>query len=141
MRALNQYWHIYRPDQIKPELRGGLILILEMPASTGSPVLRHLFEMRQKGDGTHEVSGPPLARGTNRIVFAGVAENAIYDLMLSDPAIRRDDVGYTSYNRQVVRNARQFLLQEPEHGFALLPATTARLLSGQPPERAAAGKT
>lgn len=140
MRAPNQYWHIYRPEQIKPELRGGLILILEMPGVTGSPVLRHLFEMRQAGDGGREVSGPPLARGTNRIVFAGVTEAAVCDLMMSDPPIRRDDVGYASYNRQVVRNARQFLLKEPEHGFALLPATIARLLSGRPPERAVAEK-
>ncbi len=46
MKRLDVYWHIYPRDQIKPELRGNLIYLLEIPALPGAPVVRQIVDPR-----------------------------------------------------------------------------------------------
>ena len=137
MKPFDVYWHIYRRDQIKPEFRGYLICVLEVPPVTGLPVLRNILD--PTGQDFPIAGREPLAalleRRHHAIVFEGVCKPAVFDLITLDPLIREERPQFLSYNRELVGNARQFLLADPDRGLPGMPARTARLLRGDIPGR------
>jgi hypothetical protein len=133
MRALDVFWHVYRRDQIKPELRGNLVYFLEIPALPGAPVMRHVIDPRGMDfpDSSRFARLPGLSGNHHGILFESVTKAAAYDLMLLDPRIQKADPRFAFYNRDIICNAREFFLIDPEGGFEGMPERTVRLLQGQ----------
>lgn len=133
MRPLDVYWHIYRKEQIKPELRGPLFYLLEIPIAPGFPVLRHVFDPvgRDFPKSPRQKLRALLPGRRHGIFYEGVSKAAVYDVTLLDPKILKEDRHFLIYNRILVCNSRQFFLLEPNQGLEGLPPHTARLLSGK----------
>ena len=135
MKRFDVYWHIYRRQQIKPEVRGYLICVLELPPATGLPVLRNILDPTGRD---FPIAGPGALAALlefrhHAVVFEGVCKSAVYDLVTLDPVIREERPQFMSYNREIVRNARQFLLADPDRNLKGMPEGTARLLQGDIP--------
>jgi len=62
------------------------------------------------------------------ILYAGISKAAVYELMLSDPMMIKQDADYALYNGDIVANARNFLLLDPNLGFKSMPQHMAQLL-------------
>ena len=135
MKKLDVYWHLYRKDQIKPEFQGWLICVLEMPPVPGLPVLRNILDPNGRD---FPIAGrealASLWEGRHHgVIFEGVCKSAIFDLVSQDPVIQEECPRFARYNREIVQNARQFLLADPERGLKSMPAGNARLLRGDIP--------
>jgi len=134
MRPSDVYWHIYRRDEIRLELQGRLIYVLEIPRVPGCPVLRHVFDPLGRefpSDSRHRISG--LITGLRHgIIYHGVSKAAAYDVMLTDPRILKGDKRFVLYNHEIICNSRIFFLAEPNHGFEDMSRHTAQLLCGHP---------
>jgi len=132
MRPSDVYWHIYRLNEIRPELQGRMIYVLEIPRVPGCPVLRHVFDPLGRDfppDSGHRISA--LMSGSRHgIIYDGVNKGAAYDVMLTDPRILKGDSRFLLYNHEIVCNSRKFFLIEPDHGFKAMPKYTAQLLCG-----------
>lgn len=135
MKTLDVYWHLYRRDQLKPAFRGHLLCVLEVPPVAGVAVLRNILD--PTGRDFPLAGRAALAalweRRHHGIIFEGVCKSAVYELVSLDPVIQEECPRFTSYNREIVRNARQFLLAETDHGLQGMPVCTARLLRGDLP--------
>ncbi|HWX21662.1 MAG TPA: hypothetical protein VN578_17295 [Candidatus Binatia bacterium] len=134
MKQLDFYWHIYRRDQIKPELRGNLVYLLQIPATLGTPVVRHVFDPR--GVDFPASPGRRFAAGLVKnqhhgILYDGVSKAAVCDLRLEDPKLSKADPRFAFYNREVVCKSRDFFLIDPVAGLETMPDHTVRLLCGQ----------
>ena len=134
MRPSDVYWHIYRRDEIKPELQGRMIYVLEIPRLPGCPVLRHVFDPlgRDFPDDSNERIWSLMSTLRHGIIYNGISKEAAYDVMLTDPKILKEDSRFLLYNHEIVCNSRKFFLAEPERGFDVLPTHTAQLLGGIP---------
>jgi hypothetical protein len=130
MRSPHLYWHIYPRHQIRPELRGNLLFVLEVPWAPGSPVLRNIFDPTGRDfPRTSPASFPEFMRTEHHgILYAGLNKTAVYDLMLADLPVSKTDPDYAIYNRQIVANARNLLLLDPNLGFKAMPHHMAQLL-------------
>ena len=130
MRPAHLYWHIYPRHQIRLELRGNLLFVLEVPWVAGCPVLRNIFD-RTGRDFPRKPVGrfPEFTRSEHHgIIYAGVNKAAVYDLMLSDPPMSNTDTDYALYNQSIVASARNFFLIDPNLGFKSMPQHMAQLL-------------
>jgi len=132
MKSREVWWHVYRKVQIRPELRGRLSYVLDIPRTPGSPVIRHIFDPSGKDFPRCTIVRVRKLLETphHGIVYLGVSKEAVYDVILSDPAIHRRDSDFILYNRDLVCNARKFFLCRPEQGFHAVPEQTLRLLCG-----------
>jgi len=133
MKPSDVYWHIYRRDEIKPELQGRMVYVLEIPRTPGCPVLRHVFDPLGR-DFPADCRPRVLGLVTNLrhgLVYEGVSKAAAYDVMLTDPRILKSDSQFLLYNHEIICNSRKFFLSEPERGFASMPKRTAQLLFGR----------
>jgi hypothetical protein len=132
MRPSDVYWHIFRRDEIKPELQGRLVYVLEIPRVAGCPVLRHVFDPLGRdfpADSCQRIMG--LVTGLRHgIVYEGISKAAAYDVMLTDPRILKSDSRFLLYNHEIICNSRKFFLAEPDHALESMPAHTAQLLCG-----------
>lgn len=130
MRASHLYWHIYPRDQIRAKLRGNLVFILEIPWASGCPVLRNIFDPTgQDFPRTIPIRFPEFMRAEHHgVLYSGVNKAAVCDLMLSDPPMIKEDADYAVYNREIVANARNFFLIDPNLGFKSMPQYMAQLL-------------
>ena len=135
MKTLDVYWHIYRRDQIKPGFRGHLICVLEVPPVPGLPVMRSVLDPtgRDFPIAGREVLAAFLEGRHHGLVFAGVCKSAMLELVTLDPVIREERPRFMSYNRELVQNARHFLLAHTDRVLKGLPKNTARLLRGELP--------
>src|SRR5215467_9090754 len=104
MRPSHLYWHIYPREQIRPELRGNLVFVLEIPWASGFPVLRNIFDPTGR-------DFPPTTPGRfpyfmraeqHGIIYQAVNKAAVFDLMLSDPPLTKQHADYALYNREIV---------------------------------------
>ncbi len=106
------------------------MLVLEVPWLPGSPVLRNIFD--PTGRDFPRISPPTFSSWMSAqhhgIVYAGLNKSAVYDLMLSDPQISKTDPDYAVYNREIVANARNIFLLDPNLGFKAMPHHMAQLL-------------
>jgi len=132
MKPSDVYWHIYPRNEIKPECRGRMVYVLEIPRNPGCPVLRHVFDSLGRdfpADSYHRIMGliTSLRHG---IVYQGINKASAYDVMLTDPRILKGDSQFLLYNHEIICNSRKFFLSEPEHGFESMPKHTAQLLCG-----------
>jgi len=129
---MNVYWHIYRRHQIKPELRGHLVYLLEVAKQPGLPALRHVFDPtgRDFPIGTRQAA-TLLRRLPNGIVYRGINKEAVYEILLRDPPITLDDPQFTEYNRRIICNSREFFLIEPWFNRLGVMPETERLLCGE----------
>jgi hypothetical protein len=130
MRPLHVYWHIYPEAQIKPELRGNLIYVLEVPPIPGFSVLRWVFDPSGVDFPRFKMASL-LPGGYHGIIFEGVNKDATEEIMASDPEILMSDREFLCYNRIVVTNSRNFFLIAPERGAETLSKPAACLLSGK----------
>ncbi|HTL59873.1 MAG TPA: hypothetical protein VL361_29650 [Candidatus Limnocylindrales bacterium] len=130
MRPAHIYWHIYSEEQIRPEFRGRLVLTLEVPWLAGSPVVRNIFDPTGRDFPTATASSLQslMSAKHHGILYVGLNKEAVYDLMLSDPPIAKQDADYASYNREIVANARNLFLLDPNLGFKAMPQHMAQLL-------------
>jgi hypothetical protein len=130
MRSPHLYWHIYPRHQIRLELRGDLLFVLEVPWAPGSPVLRNIFDPTGRDfPRTTPARFPEFMRTEHHgILYAGVNKAAVYDLMLTDPALMGEEGDYVFYNRDIVSNARNFFLVDPNLGFKSMPQHMTQLL-------------
>jgi len=135
MKTLDVYWHIYPRAQIKPGFRGHLICVLEVPPVPGFPVLRSVLDTtdREFPIAGREALATMLEGRHHGLVFAGVCKSAILELITLDPVIREERPRFASYNRELVHNARHFLLADTDRVLKGLPKNTARLLRGELP--------
>jgi hypothetical protein len=129
---MNVFWHIYRRHQIKPELRGHLVYLLEVARQPGLPVLRHVFDptARDFPIGTRQAA-TLLRRLPHGIVYRGINKEAVYEVLLRDPPITLDDPHFTEYNRRIITNSREFFLVEPWFNCLGVAPETERLLCGE----------
>jgi len=130
VRSPHVYWHVYPREQIKPELRGDLLCMIEVPWTPGSPVVRDIVDPTGRDFPNQAVSRfPALMRADHHgILYAGVSKTAVNDLMLTDPQLLPIDSAYSFYNRQIVSNARNFFLLDPNRGFKTMPQHMVQLL-------------
>jgi hypothetical protein len=134
MRPSDVYWHIYRLDEIKPELQGRMIYVLEIPRVPGCPVLRHVFDPLGRdfpADSQKRIAGL-MSSLRHGIIYHGVSKAAAYDVMLTDPRILKGDKRFLLYNHEIICNSRTFFLTQPNRGFERMPKFTAQLLCGHP---------
>src|SRR5215470_8312302 len=106
MRPSDVYWHIYRRDEIKPELRGRLIYVLEILRVPGCPVLRHVFDPLGRdfpSDSRARIANL-MAALRHGIIYYGVSKAAAYDVMLTDPRIFKGDRRFLLYNHEIICN-------------------------------------
>jgi hypothetical protein len=131
--GLEVYWHVYRCNEIKPELRGNLRYLLEIPLTLGVPVLRHLVEPCGLGFLVSPRQGLTyfLHGQHHGILYDGVGQAAVQQVIQSGPGLEQADRRFAFYNRQLVCHSRNFFLLDPERGFDTLPEPTIRLLCGQ----------
>ena len=129
-RSAHIYWHIYPEEQIRLEFRGRLVLVLEIPWLPGSPVIRHIFDATGRDFPPIDPSSfsALMSAKHHGILYMGVNKEAVCELMLSDPPITKDDADYAFYNREIVANARNLLLLDPNLGFKAMPQHMAQLL-------------
>jgi hypothetical protein len=129
---MNVYWHVYRRHQIKPELRGPLVYLLEVARQPGLPVLRHVFDPtgRDFPNGTRQ-AGSLLRRLPHGILYRGINKEAVYEVLLRDPPITLDDPQFAEYNRRIICNSREFFLVEPWFDSLGVERETERLLCGE----------
>lgn len=130
MSAPHLYWHIYPEKQIRPELRGNLLLVFEVPWTAWTPVIRNVFDQRSQDfpwdpRGTFLSCMQPEHHG---VLYAGVSKAAVYDLMLADPSLPHADSDYGLYNHEVIAGARNYFLLDPNLGFKTMPSHMAQLL-------------
>jgi len=113
------YWHVYTQDQVKPELRGNLIYILEVPSFPGSPILRDIFDPtgRQFPSATAARLRALIDSSYHGIMYRGVNKAAVYDVMLQDPVLLKHDPEFAIYNKAILAKARDFFLKQPQHNF------------------------
>jgi hypothetical protein len=132
MRPSDVYWHIYRRDQIKPQLQGRLIYVLEIPRVPGCPVLRHVFDPlgRDFPSDSRQRIAKLITALRHGVIYHGISKAAAYDVMLTDPQILQGDRRFLLYNHEIICNSRLFFLLEPNRGFEEMPAYTAQLLCG-----------
>jgi hypothetical protein len=133
MKTLDIFWHVYRRNQIKPGLCGDLVYFLDIPSLPGVPVIRRVIELRGTGfPQKARFPRSPSLNGTHHgILFEGVNQAAADQLMLAGPKIHKADPRFAFYNRDVICNAREFFLINPESGFEGMSEQTVRLLQGQ----------
>jgi hypothetical protein len=116
MKSPVLYWHIYTRDQIRPEHRGNLVYVLELPATGCAPVLRDIFD--PSGIDFPNAAQPRLRAllesGYHGILYIGLNKAAVYEVMAEDPQILQDDRDFSHYNCELLKNARQFFLSAPE---------------------------
>ena len=133
MKPSDVYWHIYRRDEIKPELQGRMVYVLEIPRTPGCPVLRHVFDPLGR-DFPADWHPRILSLVTNLrhgLIYDGIDKAAAYDVMLTDPRILKGDSQFLLYNQEIICNSRKFFLSEPERGLESVPKHTAQLLCGR----------
>jgi hypothetical protein len=125
------YWHVFGREEIRGELRGNLVYVLEIPRTAGAPVLRHAFDPtgREFPVGNRQMKAL-LRRLPHGIIFQGLNRTAIYDVLLSDPRITCEDPQFILYNRQLIRNSQEFFLIHPDRCWDLLPEPTLAILGG-----------
>jgi len=128
MSSSHVYWHIYPQDQIKSELRGNLVLVLEVPWAAGSPVIRRIVDPTGLDFPCTGAFCGVLRTDHHGIMYVGVNKSAAYDLMLADPPMLLADTSYALYNRDIIRNARNFFLIDPNRGFKAMPQHMIQLL-------------
>ena len=130
MSSPHVYWHIYPQNQIRNNLRGELICVIEVPWVSGSPVFRDIIDPAgQDSRSQTEVRFPALLRPNHHgIMYIGVNKPAVYKLMLTDPQMEPEDANYAVYNRQIITNARNFFLLDPNRGFKAMPQHLVQLL-------------
>ena len=111
-------------------MRGNLLLLFEVPWQTGSPVIRSILDPSGLDFPSASIEGfhGLLRTDHHGIMYVGVNKSAAYDLMLADPPMLAEDADYTIYNRDIVRNARNFFLIDPNRGFKAMPQHMIQLL-------------
>lgn len=130
------YWHIYQPEQIRSARRGQLIYVLEIPTVPGPPVMRSIFDPageRYPANLQDRLGALFADRRDHGLVFTGVNEKAVDDLLSLDPDITADDPLFFNYNWAVIRNTLDHLLLSEADPFPeiLRPfATTRHALPG-----------
>ena len=129
------YWRIYRPDRIKPHLRGNLIFVLEIPATPGAPVLRHIFDPSGMDVPAQPRQGITrlLAQQRHGIVFDGVSKAGIHDLMKSNPEALKSMSTAGLFQRDLVTNAQSFFLTNPDPEFDVAPEVADRFCGSANP--------
>jgi len=134
MQAADVYWHRYPREEIKPEIRGNLVYVLEVPRRGGAPVARHIFDKTGKSfPHASRLMKALLSSPNNAIIFDGISKGSVYDALLCDPAIDKRDKAFVNYNRTLICSTRRFFLSRPGAGFDTLPITAVRLLCGEIP--------
>ncbi len=129
MSSPHTYWHIYPQEQIKSSLHGRLVCVLQVPWVPSSPVIRDVVDGPGRKLNSTAVAFPALLHHDHHgILYVGVSEPAIRRLLLTDPQIQSRDPSYASYNRQIITNARNFFLQDPNLGFKTMPQHMVQLL-------------
>ena len=130
MRSPHLYWHIYPQQQIRAELRGNLLLVLEVPWAAWTPVLRNIFDPagRDFPRIDSETFLSFMQSEHHGILYAGLSKPAVYDLMLADPPMPNRDADYALYNHEIVARARNYFLVDPNLGFKSMPDHMTQLL-------------
>jgi hypothetical protein len=131
------YWRIYRPDRIKPHLRGNLIFVLEIPANPNGSVLRHIFDPSGMDFPAQPRRGITrlLAQQRQGIVFDGVSKAAIEELMKSNPEAPKSNSPSNLSRHDLVGNSRSFFLTNPEPDFEVSPEVAEHLSGTANPTR------
>jgi hypothetical protein len=133
MKPSDVYWHIYRREEIKPDLQGRLVYVLEIPRTPGCPVLRHVFDPlgRDFPANSRRRILSLVANQRHGLIYDGISKAAAFDVMLTDPRIMKADSQFLHYNHQIICNSRKFFLTAPERGLDWVPKRTAQLLCGR----------
>jgi hypothetical protein len=138
------HWHIYESEQIKPEHRGKLVYVLEIPRNPGPPVMRDVFDPigREFPSNTRERLVAVLSEADHGIIIKGVSKAAVYAVMELDPPMLRTDSEFLDYNRRIVRNSIDYFVREPYAAVETAPEIMVRTSSARqhlPTGRSVAG--
>jgi hypothetical protein len=112
MNSTDMYWQVYRQDKIRPELRGDLIYVIEVPAAPGEPAIRHVWDLTAR----HFPAEPRqklaeiISRGHSGVVYQGVSAPPACEAIDCDPSIDPVARSCVSYNREILAASKQFFL-------------------------------
>jgi CheY-like chemotaxis protein len=110
---MNNYWHVYPREQIKPTLTGDAVYALAIPAGADASVR----SFQGKALRHHRIAGLPESEQDASvltydygIIFDGVNQESIEDL--EEPATLVEAAGFEihCYNKQVISNAKNLFL-------------------------------
>jgi hypothetical protein len=127
------YRRICRQPEIRPEVRGDLLLLLELPFGPALPIIREIYDPfgrrlpRRSRDQVHR----RLQRIPAGIFFDGVAAEAVWELILWDPPLGSTDAALANYNAQMLLNACHAFLIDPRAALSGCPKV---ILTGFNPE-------
>ena len=124
------FWQIFSGENIKPDIRGDLVYLLEIPGAPGIPVLRNVFDPTgiEYPSNSYDRLQALLEMGHHGILFEGVSKAAIEALMDWEPPITREDAQFVVYNRRLAWSSMNLLLCDPLDALELLPEPVVRML-------------
>ncbi len=121
MKSRHVYLHVYPQEQIKFRLRGDLIYVFDIPRTAVRPVIREIYDVTGR-------DFPPVSdlnifsvdrADSEHIIFAGVNKTSVYDVMAFDPPLLNNRPEVEQYNRLLVPECPQFLLERSGSGSPL----------------------
>ena len=124
------FWQIFCGENIKPDVQGELLYLLEIPGTTGVPVLRNAFDPAgvQYPANSYDRLQALLELGHHGIMFDGVSKAAVEALMDWEPPMTREDDQFMVYNRRLVWSSMNLLLCDPVDALEQIPDSIVRLL-------------
>jgi hypothetical protein len=124
------FWQIFCGENIKPDVQGELLYLLEIPGTTGVPVLRNAFDPAgaEYPSNSYDRLQALLELGHHGIMFDGVSKAAVEALMDWEPPMTREDEQFMVYNRRLVWSSMNLLLCDPFDALEQIPAPVVRML-------------
>jgi hypothetical protein len=124
------FWQIFCGENIRPDLQGNLVFLLEIPGTPGIPVLRNVFDPAgiEYPDNSYDRLQALLELGHHGIVFEGVSKAAVEALTDWEPPISCGDTQFAVYNRRLVWSALNLLLCDPVDALEQIPEPVIRML-------------
>jgi len=124
------FWQIFCGENIKPDVRGELLYLLEIPGTLGVPVLRNAFDPAgtQYPANSYDRLQALLELGHHGIMFDGVSKAAVEALLDWEPPMTREDDQFMVYNRRLVWSSMNLLLCDPVDALEQIPDPIVRML-------------
>lgn len=124
------FWQIFCGENIKPNVQGDLIYLLEIPGMPGIPALRNVFDPAGIAypANSYDRLQALLQLGHHGVLFEGVGKAAVQALMEWEPPITADDPQFVTYNRRLVWSSMSMLLCDPLDALEQLPGPLIEML-------------
>lgn len=128
------FWQIFCGENLKPDVQGDLIYLLEIPGISGVPVLRNVFDPDgiQYPANSYERLQALIEMGHHGILFEGINKVTVDALMDWEPSVTAEDTQFAIYNRRLVWSSLNLLLCDPFDALEQIPEPIVRMLKLMP---------